>query len=198
MCALFMVLFGQTASSQTTALKLNTSFILGLRQVGGFAIEYTPDSCALSVGLGLEFGNFESRQFEIGASQMDSRTVVGAGVSPHFRYYPFRKNRPSPHGFFIETNYRLRFVRETSITGAVISPLGYDLENAEVQSNNRWISDFSMAGGFKTGRGKRNMEFEFLGGIGYSPVLQESYYRVELFIAGIFNRKSRLGDDFFW
>jgi hypothetical protein len=197
-CTLCLVLWCHSASAQTTALKLNTSFLLGIRQVGGFAIEHAPDSSAWSYGLGLEFGNFESRQLGTGSSQMDTRTVVGIGISPHFRYYPFRKNKLAPYGFFLEGNYRLRFVRETEIQGIVVNPTGYDLDDAQVKSANKWLSDQSFAIGYKTGIGKRNLEFEALTGLGRSATNQELFYRFEIFITGIFSRKSHLGDDFFW
>jgi hypothetical protein len=196
--AISLVCIGLFAVGQTSVLKLNTSFVLGLRQVGGFALEYVPDSSSISYGLGLEFGNFESRQLGVGTSQMDTRTQVGAAISPHLRYYPLRQNRTAPHGFFIEANFRLRFVRETSVTGVTVSPLGYDLDDAIVQSQNRWIEDLSCGLGFKTGMGKRNLEFEFLGGVGHSPRLGQTFYRLELYITGIFSRKSKLGEDFFW
>lgn len=198
MCTLSLLVFSQKASTQTTALKLNTSFLLGIRQVGGFAFEYCPDSSSWSYGLGLEFGNFETRQIGTISSQIDTRTVVGVGLSPHLRVYPLSGKRPAPHGFFLEGNVRLRFVRETDVTGIVISPIGYDLDDARMLSENKWLGDLSFACGFKTGQGKRDLEFEFLGGIGHTPMNKETFYRLELFISGIFNRKSQLGEDFFW
>jgi len=187
-----------SSNGQTRSLKLNASFTLGLRQVGGFAAEYSPDSSLISFGAALEFGNFDSRQIGTGNSQIDTRSVVGLGLSPHMRIYPFRNWKPAPHGFFIEGATRLRWARQTMVSGIVVNPLGYDLDDAIVVEKDGWILDFSFAAGYKTGKGKRNLEFEFLSGYGYTPQEQKGFYRLEVFICGIFNRKTALPEDFFW
>ncbi|MBL7943192.1 MAG: hypothetical protein JNM00_10525 [Flavobacteriales bacterium] len=191
------------ASAQIHAIKLNSTFVLHNRAMGGIGYEFAPDSARFTYGLNLEVGQYRSVEAVSGSSSFVSRSLVGVGLVPEVRQYLPWFKREKPLGAFITGFGRCRLLRDEQTSGVHATPQGYQLEGTSTSVDRSVTVDAGLGIGFKTGTRPSGLQVEAVVGTGWSYDTGRSfeqgsqYFRIDLFLCGLFSRKTA-AEDFVW
>lgn|GEM_PF-1866526 len=106
-----------------------------------------------SASVGYEIGEYRTGTYSDFNSPLYTRNYSvtnGWGIMPEIRYYPFIRNKPAPHGFFIGLHYRYKSLTET-FTGkdySITKPTHTSKDTITITSNGI-VSNYGIDVGYK-------------------------------------------------
>ena len=190
-------------AAQYHAVKLNTTFILHNRAMGGFGFEFCPDSSRFTYGINVEVGQYKVVENTAGSSSITTEQVVGVGLMPEVRQYLPWFGREKPLGAFVSGFGRIRMLRNEREGNVRSGTAGFQFEDTRRTVGRSVTLDGGLGLGYKTGKCKTGLQAEVVAGLGWSYDTGRSftdgsrYFRFDLFLCGLFARKPAT-DDFVW
>lgn len=192
--------------AQYHVIKLNSTFVVTGRPLGGFGYERSADSSSITCAMNFEVGRYRFSEFATANSAIESYQLTGAGLMPEVRHYLSLFGEVPPLGLFTGVFAKVRLMRQTSQHGISQSVLGYQLESPYTKVEHGFAYDLGITAGYKTHGKLTGLHAEMALGCGlshselYSSVSNiQSFFRFDLFLCGVFqSRKALLPDDFVW
>ena len=191
--------------AQLHCVKLNSTFVVTNKPVGGFGYEYAPDSSLHSLGISAEVGRYSNSSIGTVNSSIDYYTLFGVGLMPEFRHYIGGNGWYAPRGWFVTAFSRTRFLELSKQFGVSTTPGGYQLDSPSTELTHGFSFDYGLGVGFKTGKSVRGLHVE--GVVGYAishcrlyenAQHREEVIRFDLSLSGILQKSHPVNPEFTW